>query len=255
MVVARSIPGRMAGLRRMPLNVRLILQTSGATASWVKQLDPKPISEMKFEGDTLAPLKISAISVVTKELLQASGAVAEGWLRDALINALTEMLNVSFIDPANAGVVDVEPASIANGAPSVAATGVWADDLAALLGVFTGDLETAYFVTNGVTASGLSGPSQPNLTVRGGELSGVPAIVDKSVPTGVLVLADAAQIAYGEDALRLDAGTHASLLMDSAPAGPATFSLWQKNCVALRVEQMLNWQAAKPGAVAVLTGV
>jgi Phage capsid family len=151
LVMARSIPGRMAGLRRLPLNVRLISQTGSATAAWVKQLEPKPVSEMTFADDQLTPLKIAALSVVTRDLLQLSSPAAEGWLRDALVNALVETLNVSFIDPGNAGTVDVEPAAISNGAPSVAATGTWTADLASLLALFTGDLETAYFVLNGNT--------------------------------------------------------------------------------------------------------
>ena len=194
----RSIPGRMAGIRRIPLHTRLISQTGSASASWVKELEAKPVSAMTFTADTIPANKVASITVVSKELLEASSPAAESWLRDGLLDALTETLNVSFIDPGNAGVTDTEPASITNGAPSVAASGVWNDDLATLLGVFSGDLETSYFITSGVVAAGMAGLEHPNLTTRGGELSGVPSVVDKSVPTGIVVLADAAQIAFGK---------------------------------------------------------
>lgn len=254
LVRERSIPGRMAGIRRTPEGVRLISQVGNASASWVEQGKAKPVSAMSFAADTMAPLKLAAICVVTLDLLKLSNPAAESWLKTALTDALVAVLNQSFIDPGNAGTADVEPPAITNGAPSVAATGTWSADLAALLGLFTGDLETAYFVTNGTTVAGLAGPDQPALTTRGGSLSGVPTIVDKAVPAGLLVLADASQIAMSEGALRVDASQQGSLEMETTPTGTATFSLWQSNAVALRSEQSLNWKVIKPGAAVVLTG-
>ena len=257
LVREKSIPGRMAGLRRIPELVRLITQVGNASAAWVEQGKAKPLSMMSFAADTLGPLKIAAVVVVTLDLLKVSNPAAESWLKSALVDSLVGLLNSSFVDPANAGTSDVEPASISFGAPTVAATGDWAADLAALLAVFTGDIESAVFLLNGNLAAAMAGPDQPGLSVRGGTLSGVPAVVDKAVPAGLVVLADAAQIGMSEGALRVDASQQGSLEMSDLPAGSGTasYSLWQTNSVAYRVEQSANWKVAKPGAVVTLTGV
>ena len=256
LVREKSIPGRMSGLRRTPLQVRLILQTGSATASWVQEGKPRPISELKFAADTLEALKISAVTVVSQDLLKVSSAGTEGWLRDALVSALTKTLNETFVDPANGGQTDVRPKSITNGQPSVTATGDWNADLAAMLALFTGDIESAWLIMSGGVAASLAGPLQLGLSVRGGEASGIPVVVDRSVPSGIAILVDASQIAYGEGALKIEASVQGrSILMDTAPSGAATFSLWQANCAALRTEQLLNWQVAKAGAVVTLTGI
>ncbi|MBZ9604267.1 phage major capsid protein [Phyllobacterium chamaecytisi] len=256
-VSERSIPGRIGGLVRVPLLTRLITQIGPAVAAWVGQTLPKPVSEMAFAADELPPLKIAALSVVSNELLRSANPVAETWLRDALVNALVLELNKAFIDPANAGTEDVKPASVLHNAPTIPATGVWKDDLGALLGLFEGNAESASIILNGKTAAGMTGADQPGLDVRGGTLSGFAVVTDPSVPLGVVGLIDAAQVSYGEDALRVDASQQGTLVMDSAPAptAPATVSLWQRNLVAIRCEQGANWSVGKVGATAYLTGV
>lgn len=251
----RSIPGQMAGIRKTPLGVRLVTQVGDATAHWVGELKPKPVSAASFAGDTFGALKIASTVVVSRELVEAPGSGAEGYLREALVRALVLTLNSSFADPANAGTADVEPASIANGAPSVASTGDFAADLAALLDVFEGDLSTSYWLVSGATASGLSGPTQPNLTTRGGELAGIPVISSSGVPPGTAVLADAAQIAYGESELMISISTQGTVEMSDTPTGTATYGLWQNNCLGIRVEQFLNWARQGDATVAVMTGL
>ena len=44
---------------------------------------------------------------------------------------------------------------------------------------------------NGTIAASMAGVERPALTVRGGEVSGISAIIDKAVPQVVMVLADA----------------------------------------------------------------
>jgi hypothetical protein len=39
------------------------------------------------------------------------------------------------------------------------------------------------------------------------------------------------------------------------PTGAATVSLWQCNSTAIMAEKYLNWEVARPGSVAVVTGI
>ena len=195
LIAERSVPGRMFGIRRAPLLTRLITETQGASASWVREGSPKPISEAKYSADTLKALKVVSVCVVTLELLKTSNPAAEDWLKAVLVGAAVRVINESFTDPSNAGIADEEPASITYGATSIASSGDWAADLTVAFEAFAGDLETSYLLLNGITASGLTGAAQPNLTARGGELSGIPTICDPSIPVGTVILADAAQIA------------------------------------------------------------
>jgi hypothetical protein len=61
----------------------------------------------------------------------SSGVVQrETLVRDEMQNALVQLIDTAFIDPANAGTANVKPASIANGAPHSAASGTGdADDV------------------------------------------------------------------------------------------------------------------------------
>ena len=73
-------------------------------------------------------------------------------MRDDLVQAVVDTLDNSFLDPAHAGVPDVEPVSITSSIAPITATA----DLKALLAAFGGDLETAYFIAQGGIAAALA---------------------------------------------------------------------------------------------------
>ncbi len=262
-VAAVSITGRLTGLRRVPLNVRTITVAGGATASWVGEGQPKPISSQAFAADTLRPDKLSAIVVLTTELLRLADPVAEETIRRDLVRAVGEALDVAFIDPSNGGAPGITPPSVTNGITPVPATGDFRADLAALIDAFEGDLETAFLVGNPVLFANLASADYPLIGARGGELAGIPAIASKAVPadaspaTHSLALVDPAGIAIGDGLPVIDVATQASILMfdpDQSPSEAAPVSLWQSNAAAIRVELATNWRAARP-AVAILTGI
>ncbi|WP_244564478.1 phage major capsid protein [Rhizobium sullae] len=251
LVAERSIIGRMAGLRRMPLLTKAISVIGGSTAHWVGQGKAKPITAMVF-GDTFLPSrKVIALTVITRDLLESADPAAEGVLKTDLLRAVVDALDSAFVNPANAGIADVMPASITNGLTPSA-------DLEALVSDFAGDLSAAVFVMNPATAVSLSSADRPNIGARGGELFGVPVVTSRNVAEGDITLADPTGIALGEGTAAVRITTEATIEMkDSAPTQDATtgtgtvlVNLWQANAAGIVAERAVNWQVARPGSVA-----
>lgn len=282
-----TILGRMGqngipGPRRVPFRTRLITQTTGGNASWVGEGAPKPLTKLDFTGTTLEPLKVATIAVVTMELLRDSSPSAEAILRDSLAAAVTERLDIDFIDPAKAVSAGVSPASITNGVTPVASSGNDADaircDIQALYASFIAANNaptSGVFIMSSVTALALSlmlnplGQREfPGITMMGGTFEGLPVVVSEYVPTdtagGYVFLVNASDIYLADEGgVSVDMSDQASLQMLDNPTNNATgsttatsmVSLWQTNCVGFRAERTINWGKRRASAVAVLDGV
>ena len=273
--------GRIAGLRRVPFNVRMGKVASGTSSGWVGEGAPKPLTSMDFDTVTLTWAKIASIVVMTQELMRFSNPDAEGVVRQDMIDAMAQFRDQQFIDPTVAAVSNVSPASVTNGVTPRNSTGITfaqvQADVQAVLGAF---ITANHFPRAGVwvmhprSALALSqvmmtGGDQyafPGLTMNGGTFFGFPVITSANVPilTGnqtIIVLMDAAEIFYSEDpGVRLDASDQATVQMDSAPDATTTastvlVSLWQRNLVGLRAEQFVNWSKRRASAVQFIDGV
>lgn len=277
----QTIIGRIQGLRRIPFNVRISGQTSGGAGYWVGEGQPKPLTKFDYNATELRFAKVANIAVLTDELVRFSNPSAEMLVRQSLADALIERLDIDFIDPAKAAVLNVSPASITNGVTPVVSSGTDADairaDLKALwAGYITANVNpaTAVYIMSATTALSLSlmtnalgQPEFPGLTMNGGMLSGVPVIVSEYVGTdtsgGMVILANASDIYLADDGqVVIDASREASLQMLDNPTndsgdGTATsmVSMFQTNSVAIRAERWINWAKRRASAVAYLTGV
>jgi HK97 family phage prohead protease len=109
-------------LRRVPFRVPLVGQTVGGSGYWVGEGNAKPLTALDFARTTLTPLKVANIAVASMEVLRDSSPSAEMLIRDGLVSALRERLDIDFIDPAKTASAGISPASITNGAPSVASS-------------------------------------------------------------------------------------------------------------------------------------
>jgi hypothetical protein len=253
----RSVLGQL-GLVRVPFNIALIRQLTDPVAYWIGQGKPKGVSKLTVEGvAALAPKKLTSIVAVTRELLRFGHAESEALFRESLLNAVVTLRDATFLG-SSAGTADTPP-GIGNGLTPVAGSANADVDLSALIGNFGGDLETSYLVMPGKLAAAAAGLSNPNLSARGGEAHGLPVLVSKSCPTGTVYLIDSAGVAVAELPPELDSAEHAAIEMVDAATSPPTastilVSLWQLNWTAFRVEQHVNWQVARSGAVSVLTG-
>ena len=250
LVSEQSIISRLPGLRRVPLNVRGVAAMAGATASWLGEGAPTPVSGADFDAKPLAALKVAGLAVISEELARSSDPAAEPLIRTDLVRAVAVAIDRAFLDPANAGIPGVMPASITFGIAATPAGANPAADVAALIAGFTGDLSRAVFVGSPARLAGMASADMRDVGLRGGEIRGAPAVA--SLQTGNnLILLDPSSIALGVDTLRLDTSTQGDVALSTTPtAGPvALVSLWQNNLIAIRALQGCNWSRLRDGAV------
>ncbi|MDT4835536.1 Phage capsid family protein [compost metagenome] len=267
LVMERSLLGRLAGLRRLPFNRRMLKITAGSNGYWVAESNPVPLSKPALDGSSLPPLKVCAMIVATEESLKVGGPIAENGFQRDLERAVVDTTDIALLDASNAGVADERPASITYGAPSAAATGDAAADIATLINLFGGDLGAAYFVTDATTATNMAllrtaegGLIFPDVGARGGSVLGIPLLISRASPrdssSGQLALIDPTGIAYGADGMSFESAEHATVAMSDTPeSDPVLVSLWQRNLVGYKSIMSANWEVQRDGSVAVLTGV
>lgn len=270
-------------LRAIPFNVRMVEQTEGGTGYWVGQGAPKPLTKFAFSPVTNVITKVAAISVITEELARLSTPSAEGLVRDGLRDALVERIDRDFIDPAQAGSTNVQPASITNGVTALTTAGTSADnartDLTALMTAFTNAnldpsnvvliMPTTLAMALSFQVNSLGQPEFPNIGAMGGRLNGIPVITSQYAANasgyGNMVIAvNAREVFLSDDGqVMVDASREASLQMLDNPtntsveatAATSMVSMWQTNSIALRAERFINWSKRRTDAVSYLDDV
>lgn len=260
-------------LRLVPPNVRLLRPNDQARGYWVGQSKAIPLSKVTLLGSALERRKVGALIVTTAESLETRDARVERVLEADFRRALTLALDEAFLDPSNAGIAGEMPASVTNGAPTVAGTGDPTADLAALVAAFDGDLSQAVFATDPITATQIAlwrdssgGVSFPDCGPAGGSLLGLPLLTSRGSPRdssgGSIALIDGSGIAAVLEGMEVSSTTEAMLEMDDAPAAagdtPVAASatlvnLYQTENVAFKVTMYANWEAQRP-AVSCITG-
>lgn len=265
-VIEKSAIGKLQA-RRVPFNVRMLKMTTGARGYWVGQGKPVPVSQQSLQGATLMPLKVGVLIVTTKESLKPGG-LTEANLQTDMQRATSDALDEAFLDHTNAGIADEMPAAITYGATEIPAGMDPAWDMRAMIEAFTGDLSTAAFVTDPLTATKLAMTRDeggnypfPDAGPRGGSILGIPLIVTRGSPVdsngGQIALIDASGLAMQVDAISIEKSDQASLQMTNTPSDGATdlVSLWQTNSVAFMATVSANWENQRTGGVVVLTNV
>jgi HK97 family phage major capsid protein len=267
-----TILGRLQGLRRVPVRTPFVAQPGGVTAYWRGQGKAAKASRASFTRETMVPLDVDALIVVSNDLLADSSPEAEALILNDMARAVAEACDVAFIDPANAGVAGVMPQSVTYNAIDLPGTGNLTDDMEAALGSFSGSLETAAWVLHprlaasiGLRAGGRGVAA--DLGARGGTLAGLPALTSESVTldsdgTGSLVLLDAAGIVVCDQGATTTRSNVAAIEMDDAPTGDSLtptassqsfVSLWQAESTALLVTRRINFKPARQSSVVVIT--
>ncbi|MCY1497742.1 hypothetical protein D9M68_317130 [compost metagenome] len=96
---------------------------------------------------------------------------------------------------------------------------------------------------------------ETGLTVRGGDFFGVPVVTSDSVPVdsngAVVALIDPAGILLTDEGVQIK---HSNLSTIGI-SGEQYLSLWQNNLTAALAERFLNWEVARAGSIAWLSGV
>jgi HK97 family phage prohead protease len=118
-----TLLGKIPGLRQVPFNISMPIQTGGGTYAWVGEGAPKPVGNLQFASVTLGIAKAAGIIVISEELAKVSTPSAEMVVRNDMLKGMAQYLDVQFIDPTVAAVTNVSPASITNLANGYATAG------------------------------------------------------------------------------------------------------------------------------------
>jgi HK97 family phage prohead protease len=276
----RTILGRFGtdgipALRSVPFRTPLITETGGGAAWWVGEGKAKPLTSFSYTRTTLAPLKVATICALTEELIRDSSPKADVMVRDSLVSAVRERLDLDFITPSKTAVAGVSPASITNGASTIVSSGDDADairlDVRSLLAKFTSvnnPPSSGVWIMGSSNAAALAmmvnplgQPEFPSMSPTGGALFGMPVIASDYVGAAIVVLANASDIYEADDGeVAVDMSREASLEMSDAPTGSSItptgtslVSLWQTNTVGIRAERTINWLRRRTQSVVYLT--
>ena len=245
-----------------PLNVKLHGFSSGATAAFVGEARPTPVSAGVATGISLEPATLAAVVIVSKEIVEKATPQAVAWLSAELRRACRQALETRLLS-ASAASAGVAPAGLLNGVTATSSSGTTTEDLRSVAEAFAGDLATSAFVARPGVFAGLAGLAHPDVGAGGGSLSGVAAVSSRYAPASTLALIDGAGIAFGDDGFSVQIVSEGdvemldgSLSQDGTDGtGAQMVGLWQSGCVAIKVDRFVSWAVVRPGSVAVLDSV
>lgn len=275
------IVGRLSGFRVVPHGVKIPKLTTGATAHWVGEAKPAPVTTTAVDDLDISRFKLMTLATMSRELLAMGSPSIDALTRDAIIEAAAKEVDAAFILSTNAGS-GVKPAAITHGLTPVASSGagpqhVRADVKAALdkFSIANMGVSGAVWVMHSITASALTfmrtamgGPAFPGMTIEGGTLLGLPVLVSNSVPGDAangydMVLVKASEIFRPEaPGIELATSTEASIemldgsLAQSGATGTGTelVSMFQNDMAALRVILFDGWHPRRTPCVVRISG-
>jgi len=204
-------------------------------------------------------------------------------VRDELVAALIERLDIDFVDPSKAAVANVSPASITNGITNLNDSGTSLANITTDIAQFFNamianniDLSTcAWIMPNSVALQlslirdSLGALAFPTISVTGGTWQGLPVVASQHLvfshtpANNKVILVSTPNIFLSDDGgFTIDVSREASLEMDDqpvmetgalgspgGPAGSALVSMFQTNSMAIRCERYINWARRRSTAV------
>ena len=270
----RTIFDRIANKRRMPFETKVRVGANAATAYWVGEGAPKPVSKPGLSEVSLSRHKLAALCVMTEESINRTGWASEQYVRDEMVSAVVRAKDEAFIDAA-AGTA-VRPAAINNGITAVTATGTsgtdFKNDIQSLYdGIIDAnlDLSNLVWIMNPKRASrigniqnALGQDEYPGVNAMGGNLDGSEIITSTRIADSSIILMKADSIMYAQDDnMILRSSNEASIRMSDDPAAdgalvpPMEFtSMFQDNMVALLAEQFVTWIRGRDAGVQAISG-
>jgi HK97 family phage major capsid protein/HK97 family phage prohead protease len=249
--------------------------------SFVGQGAPIPVRQGAFTATTLTVKKLGVITTFSREMAEHSTPQIEAVLRQAIVEDTSVAIDTILLDATAASAI--RPAGLRNGVTGATATtggglAALVGDVKALAGALitssNGHLRDPVWIMNPVQV--LSIQFQTNATgqfifqdeIAQGRFRGYPLYQSTTVPTGTVLLLDAADFfsATG-DVPAFTASDTATLHMDdttplalSATGAPNTVaapirSLYQTDSLAIRMTLDMNWAMRRTGVVAFVSGV
>jgi HK97 family phage major capsid protein len=259
-----KIPQRAASLNP---NLAAAFRAEGA---------PIRVGAISLTSATLSPKSMGVIGTYTMELLERSTPSIEQIIRDAMIADTATKLDQMFLS--NIPGSPISPAGMqtfATGSNTAASAGnssanIMADVRGRLQQLASQNMgrrpvwvmnpARAWGVQLSVTAAGT--PTFPDASQN--TLMGIPVVVSTNVPSDIVFLIDAAELAFAGGAPRFMGTEVASIheedttplpIVDGAGVAAAPVrSLYQTASAALRTVWELDWALLRAGAVQTITG-
>lgn len=253
--------------------------TPTLAGSFVAQGAPIPVRQAGFAAVTLTPKKMGVISVMTREIMEHSTPAIEAIVRQAMQDDTSVAIDSVLLG--NGAATTTTPAGLRNGVSATTATAgggftALVGDIKNLVGVLAAanSLRRPVWIMNPIQALAISltqnagGDFPFQQEINGGRFAGYQLIQSTTMTAGMVILLDAADFfsATG-DAPRFDASDQAVLHMeDTTPlaigttgspntvAAP-TRSLWQTDCIGIRMLLDINWAMRRTGVIAWTTAV
>jgi hypothetical protein len=266
MLRARTIVDRLPGVRKVPLNVSVPVQTAAGTYKWVGEGIGKPAGALTFDSATLYWSKCSGILACTRELLQFGSNETEQIVQNDLAAGSASFLDTEFIST-NPAINYVAPGGILSGvAPVSSSAGTSAanfrtdmKNLIAALATTVKDLRGTVILMNPTNAINLNlmGAEFSTLGADGGTIAGLPCLTSDAVGSR-LVAIHAPSVLLADAGVELALSTETSVELDTAPSVGDTSPLssvtrltsaFQANVSFFRVDRMINWRMARSGCV------
>lgn len=260
-------------LREVPANITIKGQDGAATAYWTGESKSAPVTTLDFNDVTLTPLKVTALAVISKELMRDSSHAAEMLVRDGLMEAAAQKIDGTFLSTTGA-TAGSTPAGILHNAFGTDSAGTDYDsilnDLKELDARFITARNTSgqfIYVMNPLLASSMSFirnalDQQPfgTLNAQGGTMAGQTVLTGDNVNSAHLIKLKPSDIyKIGSGAVEVSVSDQASIEMANNPAGASdgptaatgkVVSMFQTESVAIKVVQSMNFAKRRNSAVA-----
>ena len=211
-----------------PFNVKIARQTAGSSTQWIGEALPKPVSKLGFGNLTLPWSKSASIIVVTKELMMLTEPGSAEQLEQTLRDEMVVFTDQEFLS-ATAAVANVRPAGILAGVTPITATADLAADLKTLVNTFFANRPYPlgpYVVTSPATASKIAALDVGrDVSVNGGTLLGLPAVITPAAGAKVIVL-DAPAIYVADGGIDLDISEDAAIEMVDTSGVPGATTVY-----------------------------
>lgn len=271
-----SIIGRLTGMRRVPFMLDVPRETSSATSGgWVGEGEPIPVRLLNYDQFTLQPLKVGAITVLSRELVRRVGErTVDRTIVSAVVGGTAAYMDSQFLTPSVTATAG-NPASITSGGTPVTSTGGTAPtaaqlvaDLGSMVAAITTSGTGLVWIMRRTTAARIALALGAAASDIPRTLLGIPLVLSSTSPAQI-TLVDTGEIAFAEDenGLDIEVAEQASLQMDDAPTNAGlspgspsdepiateVLNLWQTGLVGVKVERRINWEVARSGAVAYMT--
>jgi len=218
--------------------------------------------------------------IIDKELARLSSPSAELLVRNDLAAEVQKTLDLSLIDPNQGGQTNIQPASLTYGLTPVTPSGTnyaaFTTDVKSLFSTAIAaqlDITQAVWVLSPTLALSLSlmvtslgNPQFPGLTVNGGTLMGLPAVVSTQANisgspdyANMLVLLFPGEVFLADDGqATVEASDQVAIQMLDNPTNQSTasstpttmVSMFQTESIAVKAVRYINWQKARSAACA-----